>query len=221
MPKLMIVDTPWWKLGASVDQHGQPLNTAFNHHQNVIKAADELIGICKGLLVDGAIDDDEAELLRRWIRDHPNVAREWPVREVAARVNAIFADGKIDDQERSDLAVLLQLLVGGAEEETTAGATRLPLDDPPPAVVFRDSAFVVTGKFVYGQRDKVLGCIITRGGVVQKNVTMATRCLLIGALASRDWAHASYGRKIEKAVQYRDKGVPIKIVSEEHWVRFL
>ena len=31
------------------------------------------------------------------------------------------------------------------------------------------------------------------------------------------WMHESYGRKIEKAMNYRAAGVPINIVTEERW----
>jgi len=31
------------------------------------------------------------------------------------------------------------------------------------------------------------------------------------------WIHENFGRKIEKAMKYRDEGVALAIVSEEHW----
>ena len=45
--------------------------------------------------------------------------------------------------------------------------------------------------------------------------------LVIGSLASREWAHTSHGRKIEKAMDYKKKGCSINIVSEEQWVQCL
>jgi hypothetical protein len=30
--------------------------------------------------------------------------------------------------------------------------------------------------------------------------------------------HSTFGRKIEKAVEMRNKGVPIAIVGKQHWV---
>jgi hypothetical protein len=41
--------------------------------------------------------------------------------------------------------------------------------------------------------------------------------LIVGEFSSRDWAHATYGLKIERAVEVRRKGHPLKIISEEHW----
>ena len=31
------------------------------------------------------------------------------------------------------------------------------------------------------------------------------------------WIHENYGRKIEKAMNYRADGEPINIITEEHW----
>ncbi|EOK6384613.1 NAD-dependent DNA ligase, partial [Escherichia coli] len=40
--------------------------------------------------------------------------------------------------------------------------------------------------------------------------------LVIGTLSSRDWKFSSHGRKIEKAISYRDdNGAKLKIISEE------
>jgi hypothetical protein len=45
--------------------------------------------------------------------------------------------------------------------------------------------------------------------------------LVIGTFASRDWANTNYGRKIERAVELRQSGSGISIISEEHWKRFV
>jgi len=44
---------------------------------------------------------------------------------------------------------------------------------------------------------------------------------VLGTFGSRDWVHTSFGRKIETAIRYRDKGAPIAIVSEDHWAASL
>ena len=52
-------------------------------------------------------------------------------------------------------------------------------------------------------------------------ITKKLNYLIIGAYATDAWIHSSYGRRIEKALRYRDKGVPISIVSEERWGKFV
>ena len=50
---------------------------------------------------------------------------------------------------------------------------------------------------------------------------MKTDYLVIGSYATDSWAHSSWGRKIEKAVEMTNKGHPVKIISEEHWSKSL
>ena len=53
-------------------------------------------------------------------------------------------------------------------------------------------------------------------------VVIEKKYLVIGDIGSKDWSHSSYGRKIEKAVEYRDtKDTGISIVCESHWAKFL
>jgi hypothetical protein len=41
---------------------------------------------------------------------------------------------------------------------------------------------------------------------------------VIGIYATDNWAHSTFGRKIEKAVTTRHEVRPIAIVGEQHWV---
>ena len=53
-------------------------------------------------------------------------------------------------------------------------------------------------------------------GLISSGITKKIDFLVIGTLSSRDWKFSSHGRKIEKAVSYRDdEGAKLKIISEE------
>lgn len=100
-------------------------------------------------------------------------------------------------------------------------STLLPLDSPAPSIVFDAKQFCLTGKFCYGARSKCEREIKDRGGQAQSNVTQKTNYLVVGLLGSTDWKHSTYGLKIQNAIELQDKGHPISIVSEEHWVKYL
>ena len=102
-------------------------------------------------------------------------------------------------------------------------STSLPLCMPQPhPLLFANQQFVVTGKFAYGARTAVFEAIAALGGLPTDSApTKTTNCVVIGVFASRDWINTSHGRKIEKAVQLREKGTGINIVSEEHWKQFV
>ena len=132
----------------------------------------------------------------------------------------MYSDKNIDEAERGQLAEILSSIVGG-----TAGiilgedaATELPLDVPPPALKWAGSTFVFTGKFAYGTRAECQRQVTRLGALCGSDITQSTDYLVIGTFGSRDWVHTSFGRKIEKAVLYREAERRLSIVAEDHWV---
>lgn len=133
------------------------------------------------------------------------------IREVITEINAL-----------ADLLALLSGLHGGALDDGVASGmtAQLPLDHGA-VVTFGGMTFCPTGKFVFGPRAKVERAIVERGGAVSGQPTRATDYLVVGSLASRDWAATSYGRKIEAALAMRAAGGGIVIVGEDALVAAL
>ncbi len=211
------------------DADGQPLDVLLNRDNNLRKSVDLLAGISMGVLADGVVTDEEAALFAGQVERVAEMEPGWPVNVLLERVRAVFADGVVDEAERVELKGMMEALVGasGAAAGIPAGeallSTALPFCSPPPLVVFPSKVFLVTGKFAYGARREVHREIESRGGLVSKSkgVTTRTDYLVVGAMASRDWKHTGMGNKIMRAVELREKGWPVRIVSEEHWVRCL
>ncbi len=206
-----------------IDDQGQPLNRHFNSQRRAERDVSELLGLAKGVLADGVVTESEAVLVRDWLQGHPDAADIWPVNVLSRRIESIFEDGIVDDDERRDLACLLRDIVGGkvgivGGEDT---ATALPLDAPCPEIVWTDSVFVFTGKFAFGPRKECQKWTERLGGVCEKSVTKRTNYLVIGTFGSRDWVHSSFGRKIEKAVGIREAGQQLALIGEDHWAESL
>ncbi|MCB2410730.1 BRCT domain-containing protein [Hymenobacter lucidus] len=208
-----------------LDLHGQPLQL-FNRANNTAKAVDQLVGICTGILADGEVSEREAIFFAEWVRKHAADTPVWPLTAVLSRVERIFEDGVCDAEERAELQEVMETLCGFTQAPTPQAetlSTALPLCVPQPhPLVFSDKQVVVTGKFAYGARTAVFEAIDALGGQpTDSSPTRATDYLVIGVFASRDWINTSHGRKIEKAVQLRDKGTGIRILSEDHWRQFV
>ena len=191
----------------------------------MFKAIDQLSGICSGILADRIVTDAEAQFFAEYVRKFAVYEPVWPFTDVLARVERIFANAICDDEEREELKHVMEALCGHAEQSSpseTYSAT-LPLDSPlPNSVLFPDHSFVITGRFAYGTRRKVFGTISELGGFADDSPpTRDTNYLVIGTFASRDLANTNYGRKIEHAVELRESGSGISIISEEHWKRFV
>ena len=201
------------------DRNGQPFNTSLNRGRRAERDISEMLGLAKGLLADGDVTTAEAAVLRDWVVSHPDATDSWPGNVIANRLLRIFEDGEVNEVERADLADLLGRLVGGdagliAQDQASSD---LPLDIPPPALTFPSTVFVFTGKFAFGPRPDCEREVQQLGGICESAVTRRTNVLVIGTFGSRDWIHTSYGRKIQKALTYRQTGVPIAIVGEDHW----
>src|SRR4051794_38528281 len=90
-----------------LDADGQPLCLAWNFQRRIDAGIDELIGLIRGILADGEVSEAEAVTLAAWTLKHSEIVTDWPVNVIAARLDRIFADGRIDDAERQDLRELL------------------------------------------------------------------------------------------------------------------
>lgn len=181
---------------------------------------DQLLGICEFALLDGMIDQGEAEAILQWLEAHPGCLSTWPASVLYSRLRRMLSDGILDDQEQGELlGIVLQI----AQPRQADGAvpTTLPLDNPPPAVVIPNRCFCFTGAFDFGTRAECHAAIESRGGTALKGITKKLHYLVIGSIGSDFWRHTSFGAKIAKAVEYRDAGSPVAIVSEAHWISFL
>lgn len=178
-----------------------------------------LLGICSGLAADEKINDKEIAYLQTWLSENPATASAWPGSTISARIDAILADGIITEEERTDLLNLLSEISGNFFHETgssTPEGPALPIDDDP-SVYFKNMTYCFTGEFMYGTRADCERVVLRLGAMPLDTVTKKLDYLVIGSRISPMWSNTTYGRKIERAMELRDKGVEICIISEQQW----
>jgi len=203
------------------DQDGQPARM-FNAARVAQRSVDELLGLAKGIIADGEVNEAEATFLVRWLEENYSLASDdFVVQTLGKRIAFMLEDGVIDEEERKELFEILSAATGNESKATTASSS-LPLDDPKPGVKFFERNFVLTGKFASGTRKFCQGLVQDMGGITQSGVSLQTNYVVIGEIGSRDWKHSSYGTKIMKAIEYREKPkTNIAIISEEYWAECL
>lgn len=180
-----------------------------------------LEGLCKGMIANHQLVDEEIHYLNWWLSNNGMLKSNFPGKELYKLVQNILADGIVTHEE-SD--ALKQAMISFTGCDLSTGivdglSTRLPVEDID-SLNLQNAVVCLTGKFIYGNRDKCKAEIEAAGGVVIDNITQKLNYLIIGTLVSKDWRFQSYGRKIEQAVEYRDNGIGLKIISEEQWRRF-
>lgn len=182
---------------------------------------DELVGLARGLIADNVITQSEVEFLQKWLVANNEINDHQIVKTLYTRINEILADGIVDEDEKIELLdTLEQFASRDFELGEILKSTTLPLCEPAPALTFANKIYCFTGTFNYGQRKHCEAEVIKRGGIVGR-LTKKTQILVIGEYATGSWKHSSFGNKILKAIELRDNGIPISIVSEQHWHSFL
>lgn len=89
--------------------------------------------------------------------------------------------------------------------------------DIPKKLAYRGKTFCLSGNFTTGSKEYCAAKIEAKGGIVVKNVTQKVDYLIVGEEANPDWAMGNYGRKIERAMELREKtGAPL-IIQEKDW----
>lgn len=182
------------------------------------KNINELIGICKGVLSDNKINEDEKKFLLDWIKKH-NLANYTLVKDLYLALND-------KDKNLDDLKNTLIEFTGGMtpSNEIRSMSTSLPIEKDLLSIEFKDKKFCLTGKFAsaIGNRKAIENIIVDKGGSCKETVTHDLDYLVIGEFANDDWKHSTSGNKIEKAMKYRDSTYSeLKIISEEQLLKFL
>lgn len=182
---------------------------------------DELIGIARGLAADGCINVTEVEFLQKWLAANAEISNQPLIHTLYRRVNEILSDSLVNEEEHAELLDTLERFSSrDFELGEILKATTLPLCSPAPTLTFTNKAYCFTGTFTYGQRKHCEQAVADRGGRAG-SLTQKVDFLVIGAYVTESWKHSSFGNKIIQACEWRERGLPIRIVSEAHWVQHL
>lgn len=203
-----------------VQHRDEELYNSFGHERISARQIDELIGVARGLCADNLLNDTEVEFLEKWLAANIGITGHPVVATLYRRVGDILADGVVDRDERLDLFATLNAFSDTTFElGEVMKPGSLPLCSPPPLLSFIGKSYCFTGTFSFGGRNQCHEAVEVRGATAG-SLTRKTDFLVIGAYATDSWKHSSFGNKIEKACEIRDSGVPISIISEEHWTSF-
>lgn len=189
------------------------------HANRIIKRdIDQLLGICEFALQDGHIDQSEAESILCWLNNHEMCLDTWPANILFDRLSRVLQDDFLDSDEEKEILSLVMSISSPRDQSGLVVPSSLPLDKPAPVIVFNKRTFCFTGVFEFGRRADCQIAIEARGGIFSPSVNKKLNYLIVGNVGSEMWRHTSFGAKIAKAVECRESGLPLSIVSEQDWV---
>lgn len=195
----------------------------FNGNEIIKKSMQTMLGLCTGIMADGKVSEEEFHFFHQWMLENYDARNDWPGSFLFEKINEILEDDLVEPHELKEFEGILSELIGGTLQETgtTQGnSTTLPLDKDA-IIVIPEKRFCFTGQFLYGQRKDCEKTIIELGGLTEKRVVKKLDYLVIGNLVAPAWVNTSYGRKIEKALEYKEAGCDLSIISEDAWVQMV
>ena len=197
-----------------------PLHLKFNQSLIKNKTVHELIGLAGGIIADGVVAQSEAEFLKKWIIANGAGSFDNPfIMPLYEKLETLLEDGVLDDKESADLLKTLTDISGGDFEMGELRKSMAAVFDENAFIDFHGREFCITGTFNYGERRQVEKVIFNLGGEISRNYPKTTTdFVVVGTYASAAWKHGNYGKKIEKAMEWRKKGYGIQIISEAQFL---
>jgi hypothetical protein len=205
-----------------LNAQGQP-DPGFHFANNEIKAINTLYGLIMGITADRTVTDDEIIFLKLWLDNNANYLNNFPLNIIKRRVDEILIDGVITQDERENLYDILTELQGNDFHDSgmAGGFSNGIFMEDPNFLHINNSHFCLTGEFISGPRSRCEQTLSKFGGIISQSVTKKLDFLIVGTMGSRDWIAAGHGRKIEKALHYKQQGHQITIMSEESLLNFI
>ena len=175
-----------------------------NNYSEETKSLQLLQGYLLGITSDGVLTNDEIIELKRWMDENRNLEGNYPFDVVMKSLEHVLEDGIIDSNELNYLLALYKKFTAPVENSEHDEINSL-----------EGLHCCITGEFNYGDRKSVEQYIVTHGGICDSNVKRATNYVIVGSCGSDAWKHGNYGSKIKKAIELKEKGNDINIISEE------
>ena len=211
-----------------MDLHHEFENSQFFHRSRIDRrAADALVGLAAGITADGIVNIAEAVFLKQWLEDNLAHLNDPVINLLYSRLACMLQDNALDVDESKELLNILRSFSGVGIERPKDGGTAaitptdLPFNSPVPDLVWDGRMFVFTGVMAFGPRKDCKALVEERGGLIGGSISKKVHYLVVGSVGNEQWRHSTYGTKIMKAVELREAGASIAIVSEDHWQKML
>jgi len=183
-------------------------------------AIQELHGILHGLVSDLTINEVELHGLQDWLGNYEGLRGVWPVTEIESVVVKVLADQRIDEAEHR---MMLHFFSEFAENPKIKSALPALLPSElmiagvcavDPDIQISGRVFCFTGVSSKGPRRLFAETVTQRGGGFIDTIRENLDYLIIGDEGNPCWAFTCYGRKVERAVQMRQRGHRLLLVHE-------
>jgi hypothetical protein len=196
----------------------------FAYYKTFSSDLQKLNGILHGIMADGELLDAEIHSLALWLENNQHLATYYPYDKIVSLVGGVLEDSKINEDERLMLKSYFNDFITinnndiqtQIESETKEVSSKHSYYSKVLKVEIIENQFCFTGMSSRNiSRNKIKEVVLEHGGKYADSISSKTKYLIVGDMGNPAWAFASYGRKIEKAINLNNsKGLEILIIHE-------
>ena len=173
--------------------------------------ATEFLGFLQGISVDDHISDKERQSLSKLLINLPETII----------CNSLI--NKLNDailESDDSLLKAIRRCCGQSFKETgsSEASSLIAVCDDIDSINLDGKRVCFSGAVPNISRNTLKHDAEEKGYIVLNGVTQDTNYLVIGPSSSKDWISTSYGRKIEKALSYKEKGHKINVLTYDTWL---
>lgn len=168
-------------------------------------ATQVLNGMLKGISIDNKISTNEGINLRKWLYENNYLKGYFPFDQIMSVLDSVLEDDIITKEESDSVIDIIKSLLEPVQE------LREQINS------VNGKHVCLSGTFSHGQKSDVEKVIIQDGGFIDSSLKKTTDILIIGDSECQAYAFGNYGTKVQKAIDYSNKGYDIKIIKESDY----
>ena len=192
-------------------------------HRSILSQSEimlnELIGILGGISADNIINEKETTFLKQWFEDNETVCQVWPLSEIRDRVMDVLINKNSDEEAGEELMAFIKRITSRRltfMDFEHSLSTGFLIEDDDPIDLYR-KCVSFAGEFLTGEYKILKFQTLRKGATVSDTFNDEVDILVLGSLSIGDWLNSGDGQKIRKALDFKETGKYLRIISEKRW----
>lgn len=195
-----------------------------NDYDVIVSDIERLGSIFHQAMSNNQMTEEGIKALASWLEDSNHLTKTYPYEEIYGVVRTVLSNRSVYEEEIKIMNALLPEHFDAKTSLNCEEVSRLKQEMDIkriyglfPEITIPNRYFCFTGASSRTTRDELAEIAGSLGGFYENSVTTKTDYLVIGNAANPCWAFSCYGRKVQAALNLREKGHWIAIVHESRF----
>lgn len=186
-----------------------------------------LHGLMAGVICDQNLRSTEVIELKRWLEQKEYLNEHFIYDEIYKILNKLKYGENVSHELKFELIDCLKKYVNIDDYGLPLAAVSsqsnnfINLDFYHDVLVFSNLSYCFTGASVNYLKSDWKEIVESKGGLFTDSLTKKVDYLVICNKGNPNWAQMSYGRKFEQARKMQNENNKIRIITEDHFVKFI